>query len=45
MMPATLTRLQSPCCREPLEGGPVIYWCTGCRRDVHGSTIDREYRS
>lgn len=35
----------SPCCREPLEGGPVIYVCTGCRHDVHGSTINREYRS
>lgn len=38
-------RLLSPCCGEPLELGPVIYWCPGCRRDVHGSTIDREVLS
>ena len=35
--------LSSPCCGEPLEGGPVVFWCTGCRRDVHGSTINREF--
>lgn len=34
----------SPCCRKPLEGGPVVYRCTGCGHDVHGSVIDREYR-
>lgn len=34
----------SPCCRKPLEGGPVIYVCTGCGHDVHGSVIDREYQ-
>lgn len=35
----------SPCCRKPLEGGPVIFRCTGCGHDVHGSVIDREYIS
>jgi hypothetical protein len=36
-------RLVSPCCGKPLEGGPVIFWCTKCRHDVHGSTINREF--
>ena len=42
----TITRpvLLSPCCRKPLEGGPVIHWCTGCHHDVHASTINREYQ-
>jgi hypothetical protein len=42
MTAATLVRPVSPCCRKPLEGGPVIFWCTGCRHDVHGSTVSRE---
>ena len=33
----------SPCCGQPLEGGPVIFWCPGCRHDVHGSMINREF--
>lgn len=33
----------SPCCQRPLEGGPVICWCTGCGHDVHASTVDREF--
>lgn len=42
MTATTLARPVSPCCAKPLEGGPVVFWCTGCRHDVHGSTIDRE---
>jgi hypothetical protein len=35
----------SPCCRTELTGGPVIFNCPGCGRDVHGSTVDHEFRS
>ena len=44
MTTTTLPSLLSPCCQRPLEGGPVVFWCTGCRKDVHGSTIDREFK-
>jgi hypothetical protein len=40
----TAPRLLSPCCAKPLDGGPVIFWCTGCGHDVHGSTISREHQ-
>ncbi len=39
---ATRERRVSPCCSVPLNGGPVIFTCTGCGHDVHGSAIDRE---
>lgn len=41
--PTTARPALSPCCGKPLEGGPVICWCTGCGHDVHASTIDREF--
>jgi hypothetical protein len=46
-MTALLTRLPplSPCCDVPLSGGPVIFWCPSCGKDVHGSVIDHEARS
>lgn len=33
----------SPCCGKPMYGGPVIFTCTGCAHDVHGSTVNREF--
>ena len=46
MTDTTLARpLLSPCCQRPVDGGPVVYMCTGCRHDVHGSTIEREFGS
>jgi hypothetical protein len=42
---ATRPLLLSPCCRKPLEGGPAVHRCTGCRKDVHGSIIEREFGS
>ena len=44
MTAVTLPRPFSPCCQQPLDGGPVVFWCTGCGHDVHGSAIDREYQ-
>jgi hypothetical protein len=29
-----------PSCRIPLDGGPVVFWCSACRHDVHGSVLD-----
>lgn len=43
--PHCMPRPVSPCCRKPIEGGPVVFRCTGCGLDVHGSVIDREFRS
>jgi hypothetical protein len=42
-MTPTLSPPLSPCCRKPMDGGPVVFWCTGCGHDVHGSTVSREY--
>lgn len=34
----------SPCCQAALTGGPVVYRCTGCGHDAHGSVIDRRVK-
>lgn len=44
-VPVALTprvRKVSPCCSAPLDGGPVVFWCTDCGKDVHGSVARLE---
>jgi hypothetical protein len=33
-----------PRCGAPLDGGPVVFWCSGCRRGVQAADLDVEYR-
>ena len=34
-----------PACGTGLDGGPVVFWCAGCRRGVQAADLDVEYRA
>lgn len=34
-----------PSCGTGLDGGPVAYWCAGCRRGVQAADVDITYHA
>ena len=32
-----------PACRAPLDGGPVVFWCPGCRRGLHAADLNVDF--
>ena len=33
-----------PGCGAALDGGPVVFWCPGCRHGVHAADLEVEFR-
>lgn len=33
-----------PACAAVLDGGPVVFWCPGCRRGLHAADLDVDFR-
>ncbi|MBO0817686.1 MAG: hypothetical protein J2P30_21360 [Actinobacteria bacterium] len=33
-----------PACQAVLDGGPVVFWCPGCRRGLHAADLDVDFR-
>ncbi len=40
----TSPQKRCPACAARLDGGPVVFWCPGCRRGVQAADIDEGYR-
>lgn len=36
-------RASCPRCRTSLDGGPVVYRCSRCRRGVHAADLDVDH--
>lgn len=42
-VPRTRPVPRCPACADELDGGPVAYWCGGCRRRVMAADLDISY--
>ncbi|MEU4576584.1 hypothetical protein [Nonomuraea sp. NPDC023979] len=40
-----MTAARCPRCTAALDGGPVVYRCTPCRRTVYAADLDTEYHA